>query len=74
MPAKGLLTQTYRHSTIVGLLGIRHVILAVTRWIWSTNDQSRFEEILADYLSFAERVGLSKSSASRSRPYAATTW
>ena len=28
---KGLLTQTFRHATIVSLLGIRHVILAVNK-------------------------------------------
>ena len=33
---KGLLTQTRRHSYIVSLLGIRHVVLASTRWTWWT--------------------------------------
>ena len=28
---KGLLTQTHRHSIIVSLLGVRHVVLAVNK-------------------------------------------
>ena len=32
---QGVLTQTRRHSYLVHLLGIRHIVLAVTKWIWS---------------------------------------
>jgi bifunctional enzyme CysN/CysC len=55
---KGVLTQTRRHSHIVSLLGVRHVILAVTKMdmvVWS---QGAFDTIVADYLAFAEAAGL----------------
>src|SRR5690606_37838663 len=55
---KGVLTQTRRHSHIVSLLGVRHVILAVTKMdmvVWS---QDVFDAIAADYLSFADAAGL----------------
>ena len=29
----GLMTQTKRHSFIANLLGIKHIIVAVTKWI-----------------------------------------
>jgi len=31
----GVLTQTKRHSFIVSLLGIRHVVVTVNKWTWS---------------------------------------
>ncbi len=32
---KGVLTQTRRHSYLVSLLGIRHVVLAINKLDWS---------------------------------------
>ena len=51
---KGVLTQTRRHSFITSLLGIRHVVLAVNKMDLVDWDQQVFEEIEADYRSFAE--------------------
>jgi len=51
---KGVLTQTKRHSYICSLLGIRHIALAVNKIDLAGYDQGVFEEIVADYLSFAE--------------------
>ena len=42
---KGVLTQTRRHSTIVSLLGIRHVVLAVNKMDLVGHEQARFDEI-----------------------------
>jgi bifunctional enzyme CysN/CysC len=50
---KGVLTQTRRHSFIASLLGIRHVVLAVNKIDLVGYSQSRFEEIVADYETFA---------------------
>lgn len=55
---KGILTQTRRHSAIVALLGIRHVVLAVNKMDAVGWDQVVFERIAADYRAFASRVGI----------------
>ena len=55
---KGVLTQTRRHSHIVSLLGVRHVILAVTKMDMVAWSQDVFDAIVADYLTFAEAAGL----------------
>jgi bifunctional enzyme CysN/CysC len=55
---KGLLTQTHRHSYIVSLLGIRHVVLAVKKMDLVDWDRATFDAIAADYRAFAERIGL----------------
>ena len=55
---KGVLTQTRRHSHIVSLLGVRHVILAVTKMDMVAWSQDAFDAIAADYIAFAEAAGL----------------
>jgi bifunctional enzyme CysN/CysC len=56
---KGLMAQTQRHATIVGLLGIRHVVLAVNKMDLVEFDAARFAEIERAFRAFAARVGLS---------------
>jgi len=60
---KGVLTQTCRHSTIVSLLGIRHIVLAVNKMDLVDYSRRRFEQIVAEYTAFAERIGLSEVTA-----------
>jgi bifunctional enzyme CysN/CysC len=55
---KGVLTQTRRHSFLVSLMGIRHVVLAVNKMDLVAYDQARFDEIARDYRAFAAEVGL----------------
>jgi bifunctional enzyme CysN/CysC len=55
---KGVLTQTRRHSFLVSLMGIRHVVLAVNKMDLIGYDQARFDEIVADYRAFAAEVGI----------------
>jgi bifunctional enzyme CysN/CysC len=55
---KGVLTQTRRHSSIVHLLGIRHVVLAVNKMDLVGFSQAHFEDIAATYCEFAARLGL----------------
>ncbi len=55
---KGLLTQTRRHSYIVSLLGIRHVILAVNKMDLVGYDQATFEYIADDYRQLASQLGI----------------
>ena len=53
---KGILTQTRRHSFIVDLLGIRHVIVAVNKMDLVDYDEETFQQIKQDYLGFAENL------------------
>lgn len=55
---KGVLTQTRRHSTIVSLLGIKQVVLAVNKMDLVDYSQQRFDEIVSDYQTFADKLGL----------------
>jgi bifunctional enzyme CysN/CysC len=55
---KGVLTQTRRHSYLVKLLGIRHVVLAVNKMDLVGWDQATFDAIVADYRAFADQIGL----------------
>ncbi|MEM1067761.1 MAG: sulfate adenylyltransferase subunit CysN [Planctomycetota bacterium] len=54
----GVLTQTKRHSFIVSLLGIRHVVVAVNKMDLVDFSEDKFEEICDDYRSFAARLDL----------------
>nr|WP_081606878.1 sulfate adenylyltransferase subunit CysN [Asticcacaulis benevestitus] len=54
---KGILTQTRRHSFIVSLLGIKHVVLAVNKIDLMDYSQDVFEKIVADYKTFAADFG-----------------
>ncbi len=55
---KGVLTQTRRHSYLVSLLGIRHVVLAINKMDLVDWSRARFDEIVADYAAFAEQIGI----------------
>lgn len=60
---KGLLTQTRRHSFLVSLVGIKHVLLAVNKMDLVEYDQQRFDNIVADYHLFAEPLGFTSITA-----------
>jgi bifunctional enzyme CysN/CysC len=54
----GVVTQTKRHSFIVSLLGIKHVLVAVNKMDLVGFRREVFEEIRADYVSFAARLDI----------------
>ncbi len=54
--SQGVLTQTRRHSFIVSLLGIKHVVLAVNKMDLVKFDREIFEKIKADYAEFADNL------------------
>ena len=60
---KGVLTQTRRHSRIVALMGIRHVVLAVNKMDLVGFDPAIVDSIVRDYQAFAQGCGLSKVQA-----------
>lgn len=55
---KGVLQQTRRHSFLVHLLGIKHVVLAVNKMDLVGYSQETFDAIVADYSAFAKEVGI----------------
>ncbi|KEO85977.1 adenylyltransferase [Erythrobacter sp. JL475] len=60
---KGVLQQTRRHSYLVHLLGIRHLVLAVNKMDLVDYDQATFDAIVADYAAFAAEVGIESFTA-----------
>ncbi len=54
----GVQTQTRRHSYIVNLLGIQHVVVAVNKMDLVDHDRATFERIRDDYLAFAAELGI----------------
>jgi len=54
---KGILTQTRRHSFLVNLLGIRHVLVAINKMDLVDYSQQTFLRIEQDYRGFAEKLG-----------------
>jgi bifunctional enzyme CysN/CysC len=54
--SQGVLRQTRRHSFVVSLLGIKHVVLAVNKMDLVGFKQSVFDELVASYETFAEKL------------------
>ncbi|MDP3748250.1 MAG: sulfate adenylyltransferase subunit CysN [Phenylobacterium sp.] len=55
---RGVLTQTRRHSYLVSLLGIRHVVLAINKMDLVGWSQETYDTILAEYRAFAAQIGI----------------
>ncbi len=55
----GILTQTRRHTYLVSLLGIKHVVLAVNKMDLLGFSQKAFEEIVESYKAFIRPLGIS---------------
>ena len=58
---KGILTQTRRHSFIVNLLGIEHVIVAINKMDLVDFSQEVYEEIEASYQKLADELGIANT-------------
>ncbi|MFP9137834.1 sulfate adenylyltransferase subunit CysN [Devosia sp. XGJD_8] len=54
---KGVLTQTRRHSFILSLIGVKHVVLVVNKIDLVDYDEAVFDRIVAEYRAFAEPLG-----------------
>ncbi|WP_455669094.1 sulfate adenylyltransferase subunit CysN [Phocaeicola sp.] len=54
----GVITQTCRHTFLVSLLGIKHVVLAVNKMDLVNFSEDRFNEIVAAYKKFVEPLGI----------------
>lgn len=55
---KGILTQTRRHSFIVSLLGIEHVVVAINKMDLVDYSEDTFNEISASYGALADELGI----------------
>jgi bifunctional enzyme CysN/CysC len=55
---KGILTQTRRHSYVVALLGIKHIVLAINKLDLVDFSQEVFDRIEDEYRAFATEIGL----------------
>jgi bifunctional enzyme CysN/CysC len=55
---KGVITQTRRHSHILGLLRVRHVVLAVNKMDLADFSADRFTAIAAGYRTIAAQLGI----------------
>jgi len=54
----GVMSQTRRHSFIVSLLGIKHVVVAVNKMDLVGYSQDVFERIKAEYTGFVAKLGI----------------
>ena len=55
---KGVITQTRRHTFIVSLLGIKHVVLAVNKMDLVGYDEAVFDMICNDYKAFVAQLNI----------------
>lgn len=60
---QGILTQTRRHSFLVHLMGIKHIVLAVNKMDLVDYDEARFDAIIADYRDFADAASIADFTA-----------
>lgn len=54
----GIITQTRRHTFLVSLLGIKHVVLAVNKMDLCGFDKAVFDKIVSEYMDFVRPLGL----------------
>lgn len=55
---KGVITQTKRHTFLVSLLGIKHVVLAVNKMDLVDYSEKVYDQICEDYLNFTTNLGI----------------
>lgn len=54
----GVITQTRRHTFLVSLLGIKHIVLAVNKMDLIDFDKETFDKIKAEYVALANKLGI----------------
>lgn len=55
---KGVITQTRRHTYLVSLLGIKHIVLAVNKMDLVDFDQKVFNDIVGEYKKLTDNLGI----------------
>ena len=59
----GVVTQTRRHSYLIALVGIRSVVLAINKMDLVGFSQDVFDNIVAEYRAFGEKIGVASFQA-----------
>src|SRR5210317_252053 len=59
----GVSTQTRRHAYILSLVGVKHIMLAINKIDLKDYSRQLFEDICADFYSFAEDLGFKSTYA-----------
>ena len=54
----GVITQTRRHTYLVSLLGIKHIVLAVNKMDLVDFDQKVFADIVSEYRALTDQLGI----------------
>lgn len=54
----GILTQTRRHSFLMSLIGMRHIVVAINKMDLVDYSKARFDQIAEEYRAFAKQLGL----------------
>ena len=54
----GIITQTKRHTYLISLLGIKHVVLAVNKMDLVNYSQKVYHDIVKDYENFVTQLGI----------------
>lgn len=55
---RGILTQTRRHSYLVNLIGIRHIIVAINKMDLVDYSEKTYNRIVEEYRDFAKQIGI----------------
>lgn len=55
---KGVLVQTRRHSFLMNLIGIRHLVVVVNKMDLVSYSEKVFKDIKEDYIQFAQKLGI----------------
>ncbi len=55
---QGILPQTRRHSFLMSLIGMRHIVVAINKMDLVEYSKDRFDEIVQEYREFAKQLGL----------------
>lgn len=55
---QGILPQTRRHSFLMSLIGMRHIVVAINKMDLVEYSKDRFDEIVEEYREFAKQLGL----------------
>lgn len=55
---KGILTQTRRHSYLVSLIGIRHIVVAINKMDLIEYSEKAYNAIVEEYMAFAKQIGI----------------
>jgi len=60
---KGVLTQTRRHAFIASLMGVKQVVLAITKMDLIGYDRAKYDQIVSDFVELASSLELPRLAA-----------